>query len=49
MARYAGAELPATDDVAQRNLALPMGPELTAEQAEAVAAALESSAATIAR
>ena len=40
MTRYAGAELPVTDDVAERNLALPMGPELTAEQAEAVAAAL---------
>jgi dTDP-4-amino-4,6-dideoxygalactose transaminase len=49
MTRYAGAELPVTDDVAERNLALPMGPELTAEQAEAVAAALESSAATITR
>jgi dTDP-4-amino-4,6-dideoxygalactose transaminase len=49
MTRYAGAELPATDDVAERNLALPMGPELTAEQAEAVVAALESSPAATTR
>jgi dTDP-4-amino-4,6-dideoxygalactose transaminase len=41
MARYAAGELPVTDKVAERNLALPMGPELTAEQVQAVVAALE--------
>jgi dTDP-4-amino-4,6-dideoxygalactose transaminase len=48
MARYAGGDLPVTDEIAARYLALPMGPELTAEQAEAVVAALESGAAAIA-
>ena len=46
MARYAGGELPVTDAVAERNLALPMGPELSAEQAQAVVAALEGIKAT---
>jgi dTDP-3-amino-3,4,6-trideoxy-alpha-D-glucose transaminase len=36
MAPYADGDLPATDDVAARNLALPMGPELTPEQVAAV-------------
>jgi dTDP-4-amino-4,6-dideoxygalactose transaminase len=46
MARYAGADLPVTDEVARDNLALPMGPELTAEQAEAVVSAVEGARAT---
>jgi dTDP-3-amino-3,4,6-trideoxy-alpha-D-glucose transaminase len=36
MARYAGSDLPVTDELAVTNLALPMGPELTADQAAAV-------------
>jgi dTDP-4-amino-4,6-dideoxygalactose transaminase len=36
MLEYAGAELPVTDELAATNVALPMGPELTAEQAAAV-------------
>ena len=36
MTRFAGAELPVTEQLAQSNVALPMGPELTAEQAAAV-------------
>jgi dTDP-3-amino-3,4,6-trideoxy-alpha-D-glucose transaminase len=39
MAAYAVPELPATDEVAARNLALPMGPDLSREQVEAVVAA----------
>lgn len=39
MAAYAGAELPVTDELASTNLALPMGPELTSEQVDAVVAA----------
>ena len=41
MARYAaGATLPVTDELAARNLALPMSPVLTAAQAQAVVSAL---------
>jgi dTDP-4-amino-4,6-dideoxygalactose transaminase len=36
MREFAGAELPVTDGLAAGNVALPMGPELTAEQAELV-------------
>jgi dTDP-4-amino-4,6-dideoxygalactose transaminase len=36
MAAYADSELPVTDEVAARNLALPMGTNLTAEQVAAV-------------
>jgi dTDP-4-amino-4,6-dideoxygalactose transaminase len=36
MREFAGAELPVTDELAAANVALPMGPELTAAQAEAV-------------
>jgi dTDP-4-amino-4,6-dideoxygalactose transaminase len=32
MARFAGADLPVTDELAQTNVALPMGPELDAGQ-----------------
>jgi dTDP-4-amino-4,6-dideoxygalactose transaminase len=39
MAAFGGAALPATEEIAATNLALPMGPELTAEQIEAVVAA----------
>ena len=45
MAPYADGELPATDEVAARNLALPMGPELTSEQ---VAAVVDACAARVA-
>jgi dTDP-3-amino-3,4,6-trideoxy-alpha-D-glucose transaminase len=43
MAAYAGGELPATDEVAARNLGLPMGPELSRAQVEAVVGAFASS------
>jgi dTDP-4-amino-4,6-dideoxygalactose transaminase len=36
MREFAGGELPVTDELAATNVALPMGPELTAEQAAAV-------------
>ena len=36
MQRFAGAELPVTDELAAKNVALPMGPELTAEQVATV-------------
>jgi dTDP-4-amino-4,6-dideoxygalactose transaminase len=36
MREFAGAELPVTDELAAANVALPMGPELTAAQAAAV-------------
>jgi dTDP-4-amino-4,6-dideoxygalactose transaminase len=36
MREFAAAELPVTDELAASNVALPMGPELTAEQAAAV-------------
>jgi dTDP-4-amino-4,6-dideoxygalactose transaminase len=36
MREFAGVELPVTDELAATNVALPMGPELTAEQAAAV-------------
>ena len=39
MARFAGADLPVTDELAATNVALPMGPELTVEQVEAVVGA----------
>jgi dTDP-4-amino-4,6-dideoxygalactose transaminase len=39
MTRVASGELPVTDRIAARNVALPMGPELTTEQVEAVASA----------
>jgi dTDP-3-amino-3,4,6-trideoxy-alpha-D-glucose transaminase len=39
MARYSRAELPVTDELAARLLALPMGPELQPEQVDAVVAA----------
>ena len=38
----AGADLPATDEVARTHLALPMGPELTADQAGQVVEALRA-------
>ncbi len=38
----AGVDLPATDALAARNLALPMSPVLTADQARAVVAALQA-------
>jgi dTDP-4-amino-4,6-dideoxygalactose transaminase len=37
MSDFARADLPVTDELAATNVALPMGPELTAEQVEAVA------------
>lgn len=43
MAQYSGADLPVTDEVAKRNLALPMGPELARGQVEAVAASFGGS------
>ncbi len=39
MAPFQGGELPVTDELAATNLALPMGPELTTEQVEAVVSA----------
>jgi dTDP-3-amino-3,4,6-trideoxy-alpha-D-glucose transaminase len=39
MAPYASGELPVTDELARTTLALPMGPELSAEQVAAVVAA----------
>ncbi len=42
MARYRGGELPVTDDIARRNLGLPMGPELSPAQVASVAEAFES-------
>jgi dTDP-3-amino-3,4,6-trideoxy-alpha-D-glucose transaminase len=36
MREFAGGELPVTDELAATNVALPMGPELTAEQVEVV-------------
>jgi dTDP-4-amino-4,6-dideoxygalactose transaminase len=39
MAEFRGGELPVTEELAATNLALPMGPELTADQVEAVVAA----------
>jgi dTDP-3-amino-3,4,6-trideoxy-alpha-D-glucose transaminase len=45
MAAYRGADLPVTDEIAAGNLALPMGPELTGEQVEAVVAAAGARAA----
>jgi dTDP-3-amino-3,4,6-trideoxy-alpha-D-glucose transaminase len=39
MAAYRAGELPLTDELAATNLALPMGPDLTAEQIEAVVVA----------
>ena len=36
MKPFAAAELPVTDELAASNVALPMGPELTSEQAAAV-------------
>ena len=39
MAAFGGVELPVTEEVAATNLALPMGPELTPGQVEAVVAA----------
>ncbi len=39
MAPFRGAELPVTEEVATTNLALPMGPELTSGQVEAVVGA----------
>jgi dTDP-3-amino-3,4,6-trideoxy-alpha-D-glucose transaminase len=42
MARYAGAELPVTDELAATILALPMGPELTNEQIGTVIQACRS-------
>ena len=43
MKPYAGADLPVTDDVAKRNLALPIGPELSADQVAAVVEACGAS------
>jgi dTDP-4-amino-4,6-dideoxygalactose transaminase len=41
MARYAdGAQLPATDELAARNLALPMSPVLSAAEAQEVVTAV---------
>jgi dTDP-4-amino-4,6-dideoxygalactose transaminase len=40
MAPFAGAELPATDELARTHMCLPMGPLLTAEQARTVVDAL---------
>jgi dTDP-4-amino-4,6-dideoxygalactose transaminase len=37
-----GVELPGTDEAARANLALPMSPVLTPEQAQEVAAAVRS-------
>ena len=45
MRDYATAELPATDELARTVIALPMGPELSTEQAEAVVAACGARAA----
>ena len=45
MTAYRGRELPATDELARTNLALPMGPELTGEQARVVVEALREAAA----
>ena len=45
MTAHAGAELPVTDRVAAELLALPMGPELSAEACDAVAAACARAAA----
>ena len=42
---FAGAELPVTDELARTILALPMGPELDAEQAAAVVEACGARAA----
>ena len=39
MAEFRGGELPVTEELAATNLALPMGPELTSDQVEAVVAA----------
>ena len=36
MTRFAGEELPVTDEIARTSLALPIGPELTQEQVTAV-------------
>jgi dTDP-4-amino-4,6-dideoxygalactose transaminase len=36
MREFASADLPVTDELAATNVALPMGPELTGEQVEAV-------------
>jgi dTDP-3-amino-3,4,6-trideoxy-alpha-D-glucose transaminase len=45
MAAHRGDDLPVTDEIAATNLALPMGPDLTGEQAEAVVAAAGARAA----
>jgi dTDP-3-amino-3,4,6-trideoxy-alpha-D-glucose transaminase len=44
MTAYRGRELPVTDELGRTNLVLPMGPELTGEQAAEVVAALREAA-----
>ena len=44
MQRFTSAELPVTDELARTNIALPMGPDLTDDQAAEVVAALREAA-----
>jgi dTDP-3-amino-3,4,6-trideoxy-alpha-D-glucose transaminase len=45
MAAFGGGDFPATEEIAGTNLALPMGPDLTAEQIDAVVSAAAARAA----